>query len=37
MTDISLRVFDSVLDMLSSADNPTPLLRLKRVVPFKHA
>ena len=36
MTDLSLRVYDSILDMLSSAENPTPLLRLNRVVPFKH-
>jgi cysteine synthase/rhodanese-related sulfurtransferase len=36
MTDPSLRVYDSILDMLSSAENPTPLLRLQRVVPFKH-
>ena len=36
MTDPSLRVYDSILDMLSSAENPTPLLRLNRVVPFKH-
>jgi cysteine synthase/rhodanese-related sulfurtransferase len=36
MTDISRRVFDSVVDMLSSAENPTPLVRLNRVTPFKH-
>src|SRR6476469_6629116 len=36
MTDISRRVFDSVLDMLSNAENPTPLVRLNRVTPFKH-
>ena len=36
MTDLSLRVFDSTLDMLSSAENPTPLVRLNRVTPFKH-
>jgi cysteine synthase/rhodanese-related sulfurtransferase len=36
MTDLSRRVFDSVLDMLSSAENPTPLVRLNRVTPFKH-
>jgi cysteine synthase/rhodanese-related sulfurtransferase len=36
MTDLSRRVFDSVLDMLSNEENPTPLLRLNRVVPFKH-
>jgi cysteine synthase/rhodanese-related sulfurtransferase len=26
-----------MLDMLSSEDNPTPLVRLNRVVPFRHA
>jgi cysteine synthase/rhodanese-related sulfurtransferase len=36
MSDPSLRLYDSVLEMLSSAENPTPLLRLNRVVPFKH-
>jgi len=36
MTDLSLRVFDSVLDMLSNENNPTPMVRLNRVVPFKH-
>ena len=36
MTDPSLRVYESILDMLSSAENPTPLLRLHRVAPFQH-
>src|SRR5262245_40959299 len=36
MTDLSLRVFDNVLDMLSSEQNPTPMVRLNRVAPFKH-
>src|SRR5215472_8365882 len=36
MTDISRRVYDSVLDMLSSVENPTPLVRLNRVTPYKH-
>src|SRR3954469_3867733 len=31
------RVYDSVLGLLSNEDNPTPLVRLNRVVPFKHA
>lgn len=31
------RVYDSVLGLLSSEDNPTPMVRLNRVVPFKHA
>ena len=37
MTDPSLRVYESLLDMISSADNPTPLVRLGRTVPFRHA
>ncbi len=36
MTDLSRRVFDSVLDMLSSEENPTPIVRLNRVTPYKH-
>lgn len=36
MTDLNLRVFDNVLDMLSSEQNPTPIVRLNRVTPFKH-
>lgn len=31
------RVYDSILGLLSSEENPTPLVRLRRVVPFKHA
>ena len=34
--DHSLRVYDSILGLLSNADNPTPLVRLNKVVPFKH-
>jgi cysteine synthase/rhodanese-related sulfurtransferase len=37
MSDPSLRIYDSILDMLSGPENPTPLLRLNRVTPFKHA
>jgi cysteine synthase/rhodanese-related sulfurtransferase len=36
MTDLSLRTYDSVLDMLSSAENPTPMVRLNRITPYKH-
>lgn len=36
MADYNLRVFDSVLDMLSNEDNPTPLVRIQRVSPFKY-
>ena len=32
-----LRVYDSILGLLSSEENPTPLVRLNRVVPFRHA
>ncbi len=32
----SLRVYDSILGLLSNADNPTPLVRLHKVVPFVH-
>ena len=31
------RVYDSILELLPNVDNPTPLVRLNRVVPFKHA
>jgi len=31
-----LRVYDSILGLLSSEDNPTPVVRLHKVVPFKH-
>ena len=36
MNDHALRVYDSILGLLSSAENPTPLVRLNRVTPFKH-
>ena len=36
MNDSSLRVYDSVMGLLSDVDNPTPLVRLNRVVPFRH-
>jgi cysteine synthase/rhodanese-related sulfurtransferase len=35
--DGTLRVYESMAGLLSSAENPTPLVRLNRVVPFKHA
>jgi cysteine synthase/rhodanese-related sulfurtransferase len=31
------RVYESMLEMLSNAENPTPLVRIQRVSPFKHA
>ncbi len=36
MSDHAVRVYDSMVDMLSSVDNPTPLVRLHHVVPFQH-
>src|SRR5262245_66084157 len=36
MSDHSARVYDSILDMLSSVENPTPIVRLNRILPFKH-
>ncbi|HLU65515.1 MAG TPA: pyridoxal-phosphate dependent enzyme [Kofleriaceae bacterium] len=35
--DHSARVYDSMLGLLSSEENPTPIVRLNRVVPFRHA
>ena len=37
MSNHNLRVYDSMLGLLSNADNPTPLVKLNRVVPFQHA
>ncbi len=34
--DHQRRIYDSILGLLSSEDNPTPLVRLNRVTPFKH-
>src|SRR5712691_2670315 len=31
------RVYDSILGLLPNVDNPTPLVRLRRVPGFKHA
>jgi len=36
-TDHTLRVYDSIIGLLSSEENPTPLVRLNRVIPFQHA
>ncbi len=35
--DHTLRVYDSIIGLLSSEENPTPLVRLNKVVPFEHA
>ena len=32
----SLRVYESILGLLPNVENPTPLVRLNRVVPFEH-
>jgi cysteine synthase/rhodanese-related sulfurtransferase len=34
--DHTLRVYDSILGLLASEENPTPLVRLNKVVPFEH-
>jgi cysteine synthase/rhodanese-related sulfurtransferase len=31
------RVYDSILELAANVDNPTPIVRLNRVIPFKHA
>ena len=36
MNDHTLRVYDSILGLLPDVDNPTPLVRLSRVSPFRH-
>ena len=36
MNNHARRVYDSILGLLSSTENPTPLVRLNRVVPFGH-
>lgn len=35
-TGHSLRVYDSILGLLCDEENPTPLVRLNKVVPFQH-
>jgi cysteine synthase/rhodanese-related sulfurtransferase len=37
MDNHNLRVYESVLGLLPSEENPTPMVCLNRVVPFKHA
>jgi cysteine synthase/rhodanese-related sulfurtransferase len=36
MSDHTLRIYESTLEMLSNADNPTPLVRIRKVVPYEH-
>ena len=35
--DHTRRIYDSITGLLSNEENPTPLVRLNRVVPFQHA
>ncbi len=35
--DHVLRVYDSIIGLLCNDENPTPLVRLNKVVPFEHA
>ena len=35
--DHTLRVYDSIIGLLPGEENPTPLVRLNKVVPFEHA
>ena len=37
MANFDTRVYDDILEMLSTAENPTPLLRLNRTVSFSQA
>jgi cysteine synthase/rhodanese-related sulfurtransferase len=37
MSDHNLRVYDEILDLLPSAENPTPLVRLRHIPGFQHA
>ncbi|MFZ2624252.1 MAG: pyridoxal-phosphate dependent enzyme [Propionibacterium sp.] len=37
MSDNSSRTYDSILDLLPSVDNPTPIVRLRHIGGFEHA
>ncbi|MFT8395459.1 pyridoxal-phosphate dependent enzyme [Propionibacterium sp.] len=37
MSDKSTRTYDSILELLPSADNPTPIVRIQRIGGFKRA
>ncbi|MGV8908123.1 MAG: pyridoxal-phosphate dependent enzyme [Propionicimonas sp.] len=37
MSDHSLRTYDTILDLLPDADNPTPIVRLRHIGGFQHA
>ncbi len=34
--DHTLRIYDSIIELLPNEENPTPLVRLNKVVPFEH-
>jgi cysteine synthase/rhodanese-related sulfurtransferase len=36
MSDHTLRTYDSILDLLSSPENPTPIVRLRNITSYKH-
>jgi cysteine synthase/rhodanese-related sulfurtransferase len=36
MADHKRRVYEDMLDLVSSPENPTPMVRINRVTPFKH-
>src|SRR2546428_12961229 len=36
MPDHGKRVYDSILELLPSVENPTPLVRIRRLSPFEH-
>lgn len=36
MTDHSTRTYESMLGLLSSEENPTPIVKLNKVTPYKH-
>jgi cysteine synthase/rhodanese-related sulfurtransferase len=36
MSDHVLRAYDSILDLLPSAENPTPIVRLRRIPSYRH-
>ena len=37
MSDHGLRTYDSILDLLPSVENPTPIVRLRHIGDFQHA
>ena len=37
MANYSTRVYENMVEMLSSAENPTPMVRVEKAIGFKHA